>query len=233
MSFQKEFMLPLLEINKNGRIPIFVDKDHIYSLVKGDSDNILYITYNPISITDPIDRFNVNLLKLNKGLTCIKTDNFSELVIDKNYLEYADDSIKFNVKLLASNTIADCPKIKPESIKSHPIDGTITIPNSYIKDIIKAKNFAIDSNKVYIEQSGNDAVFEFGDRETDHKDNIRITIPDSVTGDITTSIYETSIFDLIHKAKSDIVMKMGQRALIIEINQIDSCLTYLTPKLKK
>lgn len=233
LTFRKEFILPLLEVNKNGRIPIFVKDDYIYSMVKGAGENILYTTYTPVSITDPVDRFNINLLKLQNGISCIVSDNFSELVIKNNYLEYQDKDIKFNIKLLATNMISDCPKITPDNIAKHPIEGTISIPSDKLKEIIKAKNFASESNKFYIEQSGDDAILEFGDREIDHKDNIRITIAGTCSGNINPCVFETSIFDLIQKSKGDILLKVGQRALIIELSHENSTQTYLTTKLKK
>lgn len=194
---------------------------------------MLYTTYTPIKIDDPIDRFNIHLLKLQNGLACVNTDNFSDLVVKNNYLEYKDDSIKFNIKLLASNMISDCPKITPDNISKHPIEGTITLTPDNLKDIRKVKQFASESSKFYIQQDNDDAVLEFGDREVDHKDNIKITLPGTCTGAISPCIFETSILDLIQKPKSDIVLKVGQRALIVEISNANSVQTYLTTKLKK
>ena len=232
-TFQTEFLNPLLEINKDGRVGIQVKDNKLISIVKGNSESILLSEYSPILIDDPVDRFFISLSKLDKGIRCIKSETFSEFSIENNYLEYKDDKLKFNVKLLQPNMIPDSPKISPESITNHPIEGTVKVSYDDMKEIMRAKSFVSDIKKMYLSQEGEDAIFEFGDREIDHKDNIKVVLKDSCDGTFNSCVYENTILDLFFRNKCDKLFKIGARALIVDIEQDNSKLTYLTAKLKK
>lgn len=220
-------------MNKDGRTTVQTNNGKLISIVKSASDAILLSTYNPISIEDEIDKFHINLARLDKGVRCVKTDSFSQFTIENNYLEYKDDSIKFMIKLLSPNMIPDMPKISVDSVEKHPIDGTIKVTHDNMKDLMRAKSFSPENKKMYVYHEDTTAVFEFGDREMDHKDNMKILIENSCTGKFDTSIFENSLLDLFFRNKCDKLFKIGARALIVDIEQENSKLTYLTPKLKK
>ena len=90
LTFQKEFLSPLLEMNKDGRVSIQIRNDKLVSIVKSASDAILLSEYTPILIdeVDNMDKFHINLSRLEKGIKCVKSENFSQFCIEKNYLEY-------------------------------------------------------------------------------------------------------------------------------------------------
>jgi hypothetical protein len=233
-TFQKEFLSPLLEINKDGRIKIQVIDDHLVSIIKGASEAMLIAKYKPIYITDPVDSFCLNLNTLLKGIKCISSENFSELDIENNYLEYKDNKIKFNIKLLQSNMIPDAPKISMDAVEKHPIESVVSVTSEDMKEIMRAKAFMPECKKMYLyPENDNDTVFEFGDRELDHKNNIKVTLPSSSTETFTPCIFENSLLDLFFRNKCDKLFKVGARALIVEVEQDNSVLTYLTTKLKK
>lgn len=222
-------------MNKDGRTTIQVSNNRLISIVKSSSDAILLSSYTPLLIEDAdgLDKFHINLARLDKGIRCVKSETFSQFSVENNYLEYKDSSIKFVVKLLSPNMIPDIPKISAESVENHPIDGTILITHDHMKDLMRAKSFTPENKKMYIYHDGTTAIFEFGDRELDHKDNMKIYIENSCTGTFDTSIFENSLLDLFFRNKCDKLFKIGARALIVDIDQDNSKLTYLTPKLKK
>lgn len=221
-------------MNKEGRTTVQVNNNQLISIVKSQSDAILLSSYNPITIEDAADKFHINLSRLDKGVRCVKSDSFSKLIIENNYLEYKDDKLKFNIKLLSPNTIPDVPKISVDSVEKHPIDGTVKVSHDEMKEMMRAKSFSPENKKMYIYQEDDTtAVFEFGDRELDHKDNMKFYLKDTCSGKFDTCIFESSILDLFFRNKCDKLFKIGARALIVDIEQENSKLTYLTPKLKK
>ncbi len=202
-------------------------------MVKSSTESMLISKYKPLYITDPIESFCINLNSLLKGIKCIKSDNFSEFIFKNNYVEYKDSQLKFTLKLLQSNAIPEPPRISLDSIQKHPIESVISISADQMAELMRAKSFIPECKKMYIYPNKNDTIFEFGDREIDHKNNISITVPNSNTGEFPPSIFENSILDLFFRNKCDKLFKIGARALIVEITQDNSVLTYLTTKLKK
>jgi len=102
-------------------------------------------------------------------------------------------------------------------------------------EIKRAMDFINTSDKFYIEIEDNKLYFLFGDKnDTSHSsDEIRILVSDKFTGEIPSKIFNTDILKLLYKAKSDIVVKIGQHALMISIENDDNQLHYITTSLKK
>lgn len=236
-TFQKEFLAPILEINKEGKSAIFFEEDRLYSLSQSaDHRVILYNTFSPTSVIDLIPRINVNIPRLIKALNCLKkTENFISFEIEGNNLMYKDDIIKFNFKLLGDNLLK-IPAVKAENITKFPFTSQIYIDAETMKDIKRVLDFSINTDKFYIDQEGDKIYFYFGDRAADDcnlQDDMRLLISDKFHGEFNSTIFSTEILKFMQKSKNDIVLKIGQNAMLAEIANDDSTLNYITTSIKK
>ena len=226
-----------MEINNEGKAAIFTTPEgELYSLSQtADNRVILYNIYKPLNIETPLERFNLNINKLIKAVNCVnKTAIISSLIIDNNTISYKDDLIKFNIRLL-NDKLLTVPKINIANLKTFPFTSEISIDAKVIMEIKRAMDFINTSDKFYIEIEDNKLYFLFGDKnDTSHSsDEIRILVSDKFTGEIPSKIFNTDILKLLYKAKSDIVVKIGQHALMISIENDDNQLHYITTSLKK
>lgn len=226
-----------MEINKEGKAAIFSTDTELYSISQtADNRVVLYNTYTPASIDEPLKRFNINLTQVIKALNCVKqTESFSEFNILNNSFSYQDEMIKFNIRLLNDNLLM-LPKINPENIKNFPFTSEIYIESDVIKDIKRVLDFSIATDKFYIEVENDKLYFLFGDKAEDTaniQNDIRILVSDKFNGAIPSNIFNVNILKLIEKSKNDLVFKVGKNAMMVQIQNENSMLQYLTTSLKK
>lgn len=236
-SFQKEFVAPILEINKDGKAAIFVKDNLLYSISQTSDNRVsLYNTYSPFNIEDPLPRFNVNLTRLTKALTCLKkAESVSTFNIQNNNLSYQDDLLKFNLKLLDQNLLID-PKINPEAIDRFPFTTEIKVEASIMSELKRVLDFSSETEKFYIELEGNKLYFLFGDKSAESAnvhDDIKILISDNFRGEIPSNIFNINILKLLERANTDVIFKLGRNALIAQFQRENSNYQYLTTSLKK
>jgi hypothetical protein len=235
--FQKEFLTPILEINKEGKSAIFFEDNKLYSLSQSaDHRVILYNTFIPAEITDPVKRINVNIPRLLKALNCVsKTESLISFTIEDNNLLYQDDIIKFNMKLLGDNLLK-VPAVKAENIDKFPFTSQIYISDSTMKDIKRVLDFMVNADKFYIEKEDDCVYFYFGDKSADDRnlqDDMRLLISNQFHGEFNSTIFSTEILKFMAKSKTDILFKIGQNTMLSEITTDDSTLSYITTSIKK
>lgn len=238
--FVTTFINPLNEVNTDGRIAIFTDEDLIYSISANKSETIrLYMTHRPLSIEEPIDRFNVNINRLLRGLQCLSNDvaNTVELNIDDNgsTCSFLSDTIKFNVRLLEDKMV-NLPKFNVEIFKAFPIDFVVPIDKGVVANIKRALEFSSETGKVYMETEANKLYLHFGDKSNSetHTDNIKILVSNDAPEGIPNKIYDVDILRFILKVKTDFVFKLNKNGVMfIEITNSDSILRYITSPLLK
>jgi len=235
-TFHKEFLSPILEVNNLGKAAIFVNDNELYSISQTtDNKVILYNTYTPVNIEDKIDRFNIKLNSVVKGLNCVnKTELLSTFEVSNNSFIYKDDLIKFNVRLLSDNMLT-VPRINVEVVKAFPFTSEFYLDSAVLFDIKKALDFASTSSKFYIEIQDNKLYFLFGDRSDSANmyDDIKILVTDQFSGSLPNNIFNTDILKLIMKAKTDVVFKIGKHAMMAELKTESSTLRYITTSLKE
>ena len=233
-NFISEFINPVSELVSDGRTPIFInDLSELYSISSSKNNAVrLYNIYRQIKISDPINRFNINIDTLKKALLCIKQD-FIDFTVDKEALKYADDFIKLNIRLLDDSTIG-LAVFNLNVFKALSIDFSTTITSDILMDLKRAKDFASETSKFYLQKEGENIYLYFGDRLKSHTSNIRVKISDKFTGNISESIYDTEILSHALNTKQEILLKYSNvGALILEINQEHSTLNYITTQIKK
>ena len=104
-TFITEFINPVFEINKEGRIAVFYDEtqNEIYSVSGTKTESIrLYNTYKCFDVEEPSNRISLNVLRLIKGLQCIGSDEQMidlDINTDNKSCSFTSKSIKFNVRL--------------------------------------------------------------------------------------------------------------------------------------
>jgi hypothetical protein len=238
-SFVSEFVNPVNEINREGRIAIFVDDDNIYSISSTKTDSIrLFNTYKPYGIENAENKVCLNILRLVKGLMCINEDQTSiELDIDEKNKNCSFDSvdIKFNVKLLDERMVS-IPKFNVKAFKEFPFEYNIEVDQDAMSNIKRGLEFSSETGKFYIEQENDVVFFFFGDKNStsDHTDSIRVKIADNISDTIPNKIYDIDILKLILKHKNDFSIKLNTKGVMfIEIQNNNSTLKYITTPLIK
>lgn len=234
-TFKSDFLNPILEINTDGKSALFIDNESLYCITACNNNSIaLYNTYTPFQIESPVERINLHLGKLQKGINCIKTDsNLISFAVENNSLIYKDAVLNFSIKLL-ENRLITVPGFNKKLIESFPADIEIHISKDVIPDIKKANDFASDTKKFYISENEGKIYFMFGDKQTSHENRIQCQVSDKYTGKIRENIYDTAFLDLIIGNKCDMLLKMNANgAIIAEIQKGKSILNYITTQLKK
>lgn len=77
--FRREFLAPILEINKEGKAAIFGTDTELYSISQtADNRVVLYNTYShQLLLMNHETVYNVNLTRVIKALNCVKqTESF-------------------------------------------------------------------------------------------------------------------------------------------------------------
>jgi hypothetical protein len=235
--FITNFINPINELNKEGKIALFSTDDELYSISTTKSRTIhLYNTYRPLLIQDPVQRFSLNTLKLIKGLQCTNSSSpFIELIIslDKQNCSFTTDEIKFNVRLLDDNMV-DVPKFNIAIFNQFQIDHVVNIDSEKINNIKKALEFSSNTSKFYLEQENENLFFYFGDKSTNHNDDIRILVSNSLTMQLPQKAYDIEILELILRFKNDFSMKLNDNGVMyIEVENPNTNLKYITAPLIK
>lgn len=225
-----------MEINKNGRTPIFVENDELYTVSVYDNNAVyLYNTYKPVSIDEPRNRFNINLEKLKKVLACVPSSDkpFVEVSIQDNKLSYKDAFLSANICLI-EDQLAVVPKFNVETFKKFNFGFKTTITKDKIMDIKRCMDFATETSKFYIKNKEGKLYIIFGDKLTTYNDDITVFITDKFEGDLNENIYDISILKLTTRFNSDIVVNIADNgALLVKLIQDNSILNYITTQLKK
>ena len=229
--FQKNFIKPILDVEKDSKVAIFHEDNDIYSICKKDGV-ILYSTFKPHSIVEAVPRFNINLAQLKKGLDCLKDKEMISLKVKGREIAYADDLLRFNVKLLEDSVIPPVNQnLRRMSSFEYPTQFTVT-PET-MNDLKKAKGFST-SPKFYLVCEDGKVFFNLADKLTAHDNEISVFITDQYKGEIKENIYEISVLDLLCEFKCDILVKiMENGSLMFEIENSTSILRYLVLALKK
>lgn len=237
--FINNFIDPITEIDKNGKIALFCDGSELYSVTSAKSGRInLYNTYRPLVVIDPVDRCSLNITKLVKGLQCVmKDETFISLdfSVETNMCSFSTKEIKFNIRLLDDNLVA-VAKFNVEVFKKFPHHHVVNVSQDKVANIKKAMEFSSENCKFYIEQEGDLVYFYFGDKNStsNHTDDIRILVADDVKTTVPDKIYDIDILRLILKQKNDFSMKLNDNGVMyIEIESPNSNLKYITTPLIK
>ncbi len=237
--FIKEFINPINDLNKEGKIALFSTDTELFSVSSTKSRSInLYNTYTPASISDHIDRCSLNILKLVKGLQCVMNDEmYITLDIDDatKTCSFKTRDIRFNIRLLDDNLV-EVPKFNVESFKKFAVHHTLNIDADKVVNIKKALEFSSEMSKFYPEQEDDCVFFYFGDKQTssNHLDDIKILVAENVKTKIPEKIYDIDILRLVLKFKNDFSMKMNDNGVMhIEIENNNSNLKYITAPILK
>ena len=181
-------------------------------------------------------RFNVNLTRLTKALSCLKkADAVSTFTIENNNLLYQDDLLKFNLKLLDNNLIT-VPSINPDAINRFAFTSEVKVEATIMSELKRVLDFSSETEKFYLELEGNKLYFLFGDKSTESAnihDEIKILISDNFQGQITSNIFNVNILKLLERANTDVTFKTGRNVLLAQFQRENSNYQYITTSLKK
>lgn len=237
--FINDFINPINDLNREGKIALFCDGNELYSISSTKSKTInLYNTYKPLNIEDCVERCSLNVLKLIKGLGCVVNDEmFVSLDISKenNTCSFATREIRFNIRLLDDNLI-EVPKFNVQLFKQFSIHHKVDISADKVLNIKKALEFSSDTSKFYIEQEDEDVFFYFGEKNStsNHNDDIKILVAEGIKTKLPNKIYDIDILKLVLKFKNDFSVKLNDNGVIyIEIENANTNLKYITAPLIK
>jgi hypothetical protein len=239
--FITHFINPINEMSKSGKVSIFTKDDVLYSVSSTESNTItLYNTYRPLTITNPLDRFSINVLKIIKGIQCAKSDSsFIELLIGEDpnspCCSFNTKDIKFNIRLLDNNLVS-VPKFNVNNFEKFVTHHTINISADKVSNIKKALELSSENCKFYLEQDNELLYFYFGDKTStsNHTDDISVLVAEDVRTPIPKKIYDADILRLVLKGKNDFSMKLNDNGVMyIEIENPNANLKYITTPLLK
>lgn len=242
--FISEFVNPINDLNREGKIALFCSDGELYSISTTKSKTIyLYNTYKPLNIEDPIERCSLNIQKLVKGLGCVSSDEmFVTLEIKKdqsdingNTCSFSSRDIRFTIRLL-EDLLIEVPKFQVSVFKKFEVHHVVNIDAAKVSNIKKALDFAIDSPKFHVEQEGSDVFFYFGEKNStsNHSDGIKILVAENVETQVPNKIYDIDLLRLVLKFKNDFSLKMNDNgAVYVEIENNNTNLKYITTPLKK
>jgi hypothetical protein len=235
VDFYSNFLNILLDANKDGKTAVFVSDDILYAVSAINNNSIfLYNTYKPSQISSPIPRINFNASKLKTALTCIKKDEHAEisLSVEDNKLLYKDDSIKFHIRLLNDNIVA-VPNFNINTFNNLKFDFSMELNRKLINELKRGDAFCTETNKFYFAIQNDKPCFIFGDKTNAHTNEMTIALDAAFTGNVTESVFESSILRMLFKTANDVTMKINEKVLMFEILTDNSRQVYLTTKLKK
>lgn len=225
-------------MNKGGKFPLFIRDNKLWSICSSTSVGnrmFLYSEYNLPDVSEPVERFNINLETLKRGLDCIKTtEPFVEFSLNNGVLSYKDSNIRFNIRCLQDSIVA-VPKVNVIELEKWPIDYMFTISEEQIGNIIKAITFLGKNkdSKIYVESEDGKISLFFGDRESKSSDGITIPICD-VGSQFTPRIFDISIFDPFDTKSGDITFKIYTNGTAsMETKEDNNKQVYITTSLKK
>ncbi len=237
--FIKNFIDPIIQIDKSGKVALRCDGSELYAVTSTASNAInLYNTYHPLLIVDAMDRCSMNVLRLVKGLECIMNDEMFislEFNEDSKTCAFKTTDIKFNIRML-DDSLVPLSKFNVEAFKKFPYHHEVMISNEKVINIKKAIEFAPQNCKFYVEQEGPLVYFFFGDKlsTSNHTDDIKILVADDVKTTVPAKIYDVDILRLILKQKNDFSMKINDNGVMhIEVENPNSNLKYITTPLIK
>ena len=237
--FINDFVNPINDLNREGKIALFCDGTDLYSISATKSRNInLYNTYRPLNVEDPIDRCSLNIQKLVKGLSCVMKDEMFvslDISAESKTLNFSTKEIRFNIRLL-EDSLVEVPKFNLEVFKKFAVHHEVNINSDKVNNIKKALEFSAETAKFYIEQEDGDVYFYFGDKNStsNHTDDIKIHVAEGVSTKVPNKIYDIDILRLVLKFKNDFSMKLNDNGVMyIEVENPNSNLKYITTPLIK
>lgn len=237
--FIRDFINPINDLNKEGKVALFSTDTELYSISATKSRGInLYNTYKPASIVDSVERCSINVVKLVKGLQCVMNDEMFvslEISDQTKTCSFKTRDIRFNIKLLDDNLV-EVPKFNVENFKKFTVHHTIDVDSDKVVNIKKALEFSTELSKFYLEQEDDCVFFYFGDKDTtsNHLDDIKILVAEGIKTKIPEKMYDVDILRLVLKFKNDFSMKLNDNGVIyIEIENNNSNLKYITAPILK
>lgn len=240
-SFITDFINPVNEVNKEGRVIINYDEteDELYSVSENKISTIkLYNTLKCAEIKDPLKKFAINTLRLNKGLSCIDSEHtLIDLEIDEKQknLNYNGDDLRFSIKLL-NEALIPVPKFNVETFKKFPFEYKIEVNATNFKNLQKALIFSSETGKFQVSQEDDKIYFNFGEMNStsNDTDSMKILMCSNYTEQIPCRIYDAELLRLIIKTRSDFTMNLNQNGvLFVGIQTNNTKLNYITTPLKK
>jgi len=237
--FLNDFINPINDLNREGKIALFCDGTELYSISTTKSKTInLYNTYSPLNVEDSIQRCSLNIQKLTKGLSCIMKDEMFvslDISLETNTLNFSTKEIRFNIRLL-EDALVEVPKFNIEVFKQFAIHHEVNINSDKVNNIKKALEFSTETSKFYIEQEDGDVYFYFGEKNStsNHTDDIKIHVAEGVSTKVPNKIYDIDILKLVLKFKNDFSIKLNDNGVMyIEVENPNSNLKYITAPLIK
>ena len=180
--FKKLFLEQISRISDNA---VFVLSNNLLECKACTPDNsvILGLKFK-VTTKDNIDcpiKINVgDIKKLIRAFDCIEDENIT-FKLENNNITYSDKNVKFKYHLL-ENGIINQPKVNLQKLDQLEFDGTFSLTDKTLIDLIKASTFSTDSNKIYISSNENLLKGNLTDKAKYNVDSFEINVSDNYTG---------------------------------------------------
>jgi hypothetical protein len=236
-----KFFIPLSRFT--DQVIVNLQSNHIDCVSYSTSDKQSIILYAKLFIKTDLTvdtklQLNIgSLKKLINALNCINTDsNIIKLSIEKNNISYTSNETNFKYHLKEDGIITQ-PPINLEKILGITTTTEFLITSGKVDEILKASNFSVDSNKIYISMKDNLLHAELTDKTIPNLDSMDIVLTKEVLGTpiIKPILLRLDIFKTISTLKFDqLSVKLNDKEVVIfEIKDNDFGIKYITSCLVK
>lgn len=177
--FKKLFLEQIGKISDSAVIDIHDGK--MFCKVCTSDNSIILGTYIVVESLKGGTSLNVgDIKKLIKAFDCIDEEEV-KIKVESNNLFYEDKKIKFKFHLLENGIISQ-PKINFDKLSTFNFEGSFSVSDKKLNELVKASTFATDSNKVYLSSNGTSLKGDLTDKARYNVDSFEINLSDNYSG---------------------------------------------------
>lgn len=160
---------------------ITIEDSNVSSLLStGDNTVIVHSVYEDKNIKGKHVLNIPDLKKLYRLFSCISSKDF-KIDINSNNLSYSSDDIRFKYHLFDDGIITS-PKLNMSKLSDLKFDGSFSITQQVLLNLIKASSINTDSNKLYLTFKNNSVFGELTDKSKPNIDSFDLKLTEDYVG---------------------------------------------------
>lgn len=169
-------------ISKIAESAILTITDNNITSLLSTSDNtvIVHSVYADDKVKGKSTLNIPDLKKLHRLFSCIGSKEF-QIAINSNNISYSSDDIRFKYHLFDDGIITS-PKLNMDKLNDLKFDGSFSISQQILINLIKASSINTDSNKLYLTFKNNSVFGELTDKSKPNIDSFDLKLTDDYVG---------------------------------------------------
>jgi hypothetical protein len=177
--FLDSFLGFISKVSENAVLTV-ADKNISSLLSTSDSTVIVHSLYSDDKIKGSHTLNIPDLKKLHRLFSCIGSKDF-EITINTNNISYSSDDIRFKYHLFDDGIIST-PKLNIDKLNDLKFDGSFSISQPILINLIKASSINIDSSKLYLTFKNNSVFGELTDKSKPNIDSFDLKLTEDYVG---------------------------------------------------